>query len=367
MNRSFPALVARLIPQRTPNHARTASRRGRATMATSACVLALCVALSAALSACGVGSDALVAERVNGNAVSMTAYQQFVTLYKDESADSGQAADWQSPSGRALLSQMQASSLDLLTNALLYHEQVARQHLSVSTKDLQAQLTALTSSLKSAEQQYPNDAEFRSLDQAIKQATTEAAHNPDLAAIIGGRTSAADVLIILAYSNAEQQALTAHAKLPTATVRLIEVATRQQAESLRTQVQHGADFAALAKAHSLDSGTGQQGGALGVPYFYVGQLSQISPALDTAIFGPSANNAKTSYVIVPLDTSKNSKYVLAEVTNRGTTAVSKLNDPTTEGSVLSGWLSVVLKPAAAIQQYVAVDPTPTTAPAAPQG
>jgi parvulin-like peptidyl-prolyl isomerase len=361
MNRFLPASVERYTSQRV----RSGPRRGRTGLAAGAVALALCAALAATLAGCSAGSDALVVERVDGNAISMTSYQQIVALSKDQNQANGQSADWQSPSGRATLSQIEAGALQFLASTLLYHEQVQQQHLTVTTKDLQAQLTSLSSSVKSAAQQNPSDAEFRAFAQAIPSATAEAAHNPDLAALIAGRASYADVLVMLAYANAEQQVLTAHAKVPTAAVRLIEVNTKQDAQALQTQAQHGADFAALAKAHSLDSATGQQGGNLGKPYFYVGELSQITPALDRAIFGPQVANAKTSYIVVPLDSSKNSKYLLVQVTNRTTTLLSKLNNPSTENSVLGSWASVVLTPSASVQQYVAVDPTPTSAPSSP--
>ena len=62
--------------------------------------------------------------------------------------------------------------------------------------------------------------------------------------------------------------------------RHILVATREEAEQLRTQVQAGADFAALARANSLDSFTREQGGDLG--YFPRGVL--LSTEVEEAAF-----------------------------------------------------------------------------------
>lgn len=366
MKLSLPGFFERSLPLR----ARTAGRRRGAMLTTGAATLVLCGVLAGTLAGCGAntGADAVTAESVNGNAVSMTTYQQIVGLYKQQAARSGQSVDWQTPAGRSLLASMQASSLSFLTTALLLHEQVARQRLNVTSKDLQTQMASLASSIKTAAQQSPNDPEFHALSQALGPATTEAAHNPDLKALIAGRATMADVLVIFAYESADQQALTARAKVPTAKVRLIEVNTQKDAEALRTQAQHGADFGALAKAHSLDASSGKLGGDLGQPFFFVGQLSQLSPALDKAIFAPPASNAKTSYVIAALDTSAKSKYLLAEVTGRSTALVSTLKNAQTQSTIVSTWLGMVVKPSASIQQYVAVDPTPTPVPQQqPQG
>lgn len=365
MKRFLPALKERLIPRRLPRRSVGAGSAGgtggrrRSGLAAGAAALVLGGVLAGSLAGCSLGGDALVAESVNGHAISMTAYQQIVDLYKQQSSRSGQAVNWQSPEGRSTLASMQANALDFLSTTILLHQQVGEQHLSVTSKDLKTQLDALATNIKAAAQQSPDDPEFRALSQALKPATDEVAHNPDLNTLIAGRPSMADVLVIFATESADIQALSAHAKVPTAKVRLIEVNTQKDAEALRTQAEHGANFADLAKAHSLDAGSGQQGGDLGRPFFYVGQLSQLNPALDTAIFGPSASTAKTSYVIVPLDSSKTSKYILAEVTNRATTPLADLKDAQTQSSILSSWLDVVVKPAASIQQYVAVDPTPT--------
>jgi hypothetical protein len=61
-------------------------------------------------------------------------------------------------------------------------------------------------------------------------------------------------------------------------------------------------------------------------------------------------------VIVPFS----GKYVLCEVTKRTTVALASISDQQTQTTTLNAWLAVVLRPAADIQQYVAVDATPTT-------
>jgi hypothetical protein len=307
------------------------------------------------------GPDALQVASVNGDAISYSTYQHIVDLYKDQSASQGQPVDWQTPQGRGGLASAQASALQYLTSALLLHQQVVRQHLRVTQKDLQTQVTSLIRSVKNAEQQNPDDAQFRALVAASGTALKTIPQDPGMPALIAGQTSYADTLLILGHEAADVQALQVAGKAPTAHVRVIETTTQRQAQELEAQLQHGADFATLAKLHSLDQSSAQAGGDLGQPYFYVGQLASLSQPLDAAIFGVHANySAKTAYVIAPMDASQGSKYLLAEVTQRSTGAIAKISDQQTQTTVLSAWLSLKLQPSANYQQYVAVDPTPTT-------
>lgn len=71
--------------------------------------------------------------------------------------------------------------------------------------------------------------------------------------------------------------------MTTATARHILVDTKEQCEELKTQINDGADFAAIAKEHS-NCPSGQSGGDLG--QFSPGQMV---PEFDTVVFNEELN------------------------------------------------------------------------------
>ncbi len=91
--------------------------------------------------------------------------------------------------------------------------------------------------------------------------------------------------------------------MTTATARHILVDTQEACEDLKTQIEGGADFAELAKAHS-SCPSGQQGGDLGE--FGPGQMV---PEFDTVVFSADVNTVQG-----PVQTQFG--YHLLEVTSR---------------------------------------------------
>ncbi|MBV0934527.1 peptidylprolyl isomerase [Marinobacterium weihaiense] len=88
-----------------------------------------------------------------------------------------------------------------------------------------------------------------------------------------------------------------------ASARHILVATEAECQALKDQIEQGADFAALAKAHS-QCPSGQQGGELGS--FGPGQMV---PAFDKVVFSAPINEVQG-----PVQTQFG--YHLLEVTSR---------------------------------------------------
>lgn len=78
--------------------------------------------------------------------------------------------------------------------------------------------------------------------------------------------------------------------MPRASARHILVATEKQANDLKTRIEGGEDFAALAKQHS-SCPSGKSGGALGT--FSQGQMV---PEFDTVVFGDLPLNAVSAPV-----------------------------------------------------------------------
>lgn len=318
------------------------------------------LALSAVLAGCGgIGGDPIVAASVDGHAISLAAYQRMLSIFEISATQQGQLVSWQTPTERTALSQVQQSTMDFLVTTQLIHEQVQRQHVTVNPKDVQAIAKQLASQVQGMEAQNPNNTEYHTLTVGAEQAARQNAARVDPLALLSGRPSVADAFMLVSYNEAEQSALLKDLKVPTAHLRVIELATQTQAEQVRNQVvkQH-ADFGALAKQDSLDKQTAPSGGEIGIAR--VGQLGQIDPNFDRYIFGATADySAKTSYAIMPYE----GKYLLIEISQRSTVALSSISDPQTQQATYSAWLEVVVHDHASIQQYVAVDATPTAAPA----
>lgn len=337
-----------------------ARARGSRTRARLAPLVLVSLLATALLAGCGAIGDPLAAVSVNGHTVSLAAYQRILSIYEISSAQQGQSVSWQTPDDRSALSRVQQAAVDFLVSAQLIHQQVQSQHLTVDAKDVQETLKAFAGAVESAGQQNPSNSDYHTLVVGAQQAAKQDATKVDILGLMAGRPSVADAFMLFGYDEAEQKTLMDHVKVPQAHLRVIQTATEQDAKDILKQIteQH-ADFGELAKQKSLDQQTAPSGGELGNAR--VGQLAPIDSNFDRLIFGPSADYAaKTSYAIVPYQ----GKFILCEITQRSTVAISSLSDPQTQADAFNAWLGVVVRPAADIQQFVAVDPTPTTAPPA---
>jgi hypothetical protein len=328
----------------------------------SAALLGTLLALG--LAGCsGPAADPLLSLSVNGQSVSLTTFQRIVEIQKFGATSQGQSTAWQTPSGRANLSSAQTTAYTFLSDLVLIHADAQQQHVAAADKDVLKQATSLSSNLTSQLAQNPTDPSLQALAAAAKQAAkTEKTERPRLETLLAGRSTLSDAIILYAYEGADVQALFAKGTVPSAHVRVIELGSKQAANALQRQLEtHKADFTAYAQAHSLDTATGQKGGELGT--FRVGELSQQNPALDNAIFGPSANYSKaTAYIVMPIS---NGKVLVLEVTKRAHVALSSISDAQLQNSIFGGWLQVIARPGANIQEYVAVDPTPAPTSATP--
>lgn len=299
----------------------------------------------------GLGGDPIQALHVNGQSVSLAMFQRLVEIQKLGAANQGQTTAWQTPDGRANLAGAQSSSYQFLENVVLIHQSAARQHLTASSSAVLQQATALSDNINASLARSPNNAGLKQLADAAKQAVKNEKHDkPALEDLLQRRATMADAVLVYAFQNADVQALFAKGKVPAAHVRLIEVASLKAANDLKAQlVAKKVDFAAYAKAHSLDTGTGAKGGEFGT--FRVGEVSQQSAELDKAIFGPDARySAGTEYVVTKLASGN---AVVAEVTQRTNVPLAAITDAQAQNSVFGGWLSLIARPSAQIEHDVA--------------
>jgi hypothetical protein len=326
------------------------ARRARALPVLPALLLGALFAL--ALGGCaGLGGDPIQALRVNDQSVSLAMFQRLVEIQKLGAANQGQTTAWQTPDGRANLATAQGNAYQFLENVVLIHDDAARQHVTASNSEVLQQATALSDNINGSLANSPNSASLKLLADAAKAAVkTAKQEKPALGDLLGRHASMGDAVLVYAFQNADVKVLFAKGTVPAAHVRLIEVHTLKAANDLKAQLEaKKVDFAEYAKAHSLDTGTGAKGGEFGT--FRVGEISQQTPELDKAIFGPGARyGSGTQYVVARL---AGGNAVVAEVTQRSNVRLASITDTQTQNGIFGGWLDIVARPSAQIEHDVA--------------
>jgi hypothetical protein len=306
---------------------------------------AMLVVLMAILAGCGSLADPISAASVGGQGISMGAYTQMLAFMKAGAVSQNQVVDWQTPSGRVGLAGSQKNALDMLVQIALTHEQAVSHHVTVAKQDLKTEVDTFAAGTASSLAQGSTPS-ARQVDQFARDAQASLKRDglPDITALL--QSSAPNPVMMYLWGQTEQGALISRQlKVPTLHLRLMVLNTQQQAEALEAQVRQGADFGQLAHLNSQDQSTAQQGGELG--QIYVGEL--VAP-LDAALFGAGSSKAD-KYRILPF----NGKFLLCEVTQSGSDAIANLKDARTENGVFAGWIRDVVRPAASVQTFVAID------------
>ncbi len=309
------------------------------------------LALIALLSSCSykITSDPLLAAQVNGDPITLTAFQAVLPVYLASYEVSAEAnattaapvplVDWRLPSQRATYTQIQQTALGFLINLTIQQEILREQHITVpaqALRDAQSQINSVIVARKQQLAQNPTDAALNALIQALTP----------------------NAIQIFAEQGADQMTFAQHGKLPQAHIYEIDVKTRQLAEQLQTQAQHGASFTALARKYSTSSTAKTNGGEQ--RRIYVGQLSDESQArgfadggvglaFDQAIFAPAET---PTYAILPLPS--NGGYGLFSIAKRAMAPIATLHNTTTEQGLISNWIAGNLYTAATIKRYVAI-------------
>jgi parvulin-like peptidyl-prolyl isomerase len=277
-----------------------------------------------ALAGCGlsVSSDPLVAARVNGHAIALSAYENLVRLNRANAALQATAPDWQSPGGRSQLYPMEKDALSTLTNLQLMRDALASHNISVPASDVKAARDSLNKQVD-----------------GLKAELKKTPDNTALRDLIDSLTP--DTLDILAQRIAVQNALVKAPLFPSAHVRGILVQNQPEANDILEQERKGADFTTLAKDHSQDTATAGQGGELGTIY-----IGQIGPEFSDAVFGPHQTNEK--YLATPVGNG----YAVFEVTDRKLTSLSGITDAQAQQQIISTWMSTL--PAAKVEQFITI-------------
>lgn len=287
----------------------------------------LLLALGALLTACApsVTNDPVLAMRVNGQAITLSSYQQLLALFDASASLQGAGASgataWQAPSDRQTWASAKTETVNFFTNTTIIEQQIAAQHITVTQKDV--------------------DAATAQLNAQIASARAQSASNPTnvgLKALVDAATP--DAIRLLAIQQADTLLLASKGSVPTVKARGILLNSKSVAADTLNQVNHGADFATLAKARSLDATTGAAGGDLGT--IYVGQFVA---AFDTQVFKTMKGNGN---IIVPLGTG----YGVFQISGRSMSPLATLKNTQTQQQYLSSWVSNVLMPEAKVETYV---------------
>ena len=312
------------------------------------------VAVAVLLAGCGANgaADPLLAAKVNGKGITLSNYQQLLNVYR--AIDKGQYSlptDWRIASQRADLASTQKQVLDSLINIELLRQQLSQQHITVSAHEYQVARDALQGQIAADQKQLAQE--------------TDPTQRALLKSLLDSITP--DVISVLSQQGAMQTALQQRGKLPAVHMRGIETKDMQTAQKLQQQAESGSDFAALARANSLNKTSGAQGGELGTAF--VGEISTsfaravlnelpvqaassvlgtFSTQFDKAVFAHGAHPGK--YVILPFQ----SGYWLFELTDLGPHPLSTLSNTQALDSVFAAWLTDVVFPTASIEEYVTV-------------
>lgn len=151
----------------------------------------------------------------------------------------------------------------------------------------------------------------------------------------------------------------------TRVVRHILVKTKQQADQLYAQLQHGASFAALAKKNSIDTTSAPQGGKLTVAKGQtVAPFDKVAFSLPTGQIAPPVHSRYGWHIIQALgDTKPAGTMTLAQVASQLKTQLLKSK----QANVLGAWSSKIAKQYKVVYAKGWHAPQPPNAAPAPAG
>lgn len=288
--------------------------------------LGIGLALLPALAGCApaAASDPVIALRVGGVPVTLSAYQQVLALFTASDAlqtdASATAVGWQSPADRKTFTSAKSQTTSFFVDTLTLKRELDKQHLTVTAKQIAVAMTALTMQVASANEQLKQTPDNARLRQLVDAATP-------------------DALRWLALQQAYTTVFNQKGQIPAAKVYGILVKTQADADAIMSQLQAGADFATLAKAKSIDSTSAANGGDLG--NVYVGQFVS---AFDKAVFESSS---VPRFITVPFQGT----FGVFEIISRSQAPLSAVTDASTQQQYLNAWINNVVSPTVKVEQY----------------
>lgn len=293
-----------------------------------AAVIGVGLAFSVALTGCApaASNDPVVAMRVDGVPVSLSAYQQMLALWTANNAlntdANASAVGWTSPDDRSLLLSGRQQTVQFFASTLSLKEKLDQAHIAVTQNDINVATKAMNS-------------EIASVRDSLKQEPGNARLRQEVDALTP------DVVKWLAEQQAYQTVFLNKGQIPTAHIRVILVNTQADANSILAQLKAGADFATLAKAHSTDTQTAANGGDVSQPIY----AGQIGIDFDQLVF-LSKQRAPFSLQL------QGSGYGIFEVVSVANGKLSAVSDTSTAQQYLNGWLTDVVAKQITVDNYL---------------
>ena len=233
--------------------------------------IALAAALAALLVLSVVGcSQKNVAAKVNGEVVTVEELQVQVDQLKKQYPQMFEGADAE---GRLL--DFKQRILDNLINQKLLEQAAKEKGITIDDAAVQTQIDQLKAGFK-------DDAQFKSAlqsagmtEESLKTQVREQLLTQKIVESLAKSTTATDAQIKAYYEANKTQFFQKEAKR--ASHILFKPEDKKKAAAVLKQVQEGGDFAALAKANSVDTATASKGGDLGWP------TTPYVPEMETAL------------------------------------------------------------------------------------
>ena len=255
-------------------------------MVVRSCLALLCAAV---LVACGSvnnvtgGGDPSVAATVGGTDIPVTEVE---TRFEQAKTQPQVQQQLEGDAEGTIAGQIQAQILSQLVTAEILEQWGDELGIEVTEEDVEAQKEALIEQLGGEEAFDQAVAESGLADEDIQLQLRQRALQEKIAEEVG-QAEVTDEQVAEFYEQNKDTRFGERAR-----ARHILVDERPLAEDLIAQLEDGADFAALAKEHSKDPGSGAQGGDLGE--FSRGQMV---PEFDEAVF-----SAEVGEIVGPVKT-----------------------------------------------------------------
>jgi len=270
-------------------------------------VLALLGTMAAGTLALTGCSDKDTAAKVNGEAISNEQLDQQLAQLKKQYPNMFEGAD-----GEGRLLDFKQRLLDNLVNAKLIEQAAKDKNIKISDAEVKKQIDQLKAGFK--DQTQFEDA-LKSAGMTVETLTEQIRQQLMTQKLIESlskdeKVSAAD---IKTYYNANKSQFFQKASKRASHI-LFKVEDKKKAAAILAKVQAGGDFAALAKANSIDTATAAKGGDLGWPT--VAYVPEFQAALDKLKKGQTSGLVQTPYgwhIIRVTDERSGSQQSLEEV------------------------------------------------------
>ncbi len=194
--------------------------------------------------------------RVNGEPILVEEFERQMARYETSMLANGE--DPATPEGQANLAEARETVLEWMIEQRLMLQAAAEAGIAVDATEVEAAIQSLSADIGAEELENRLREEGLNLDELREELTAQ----------------------MIVSQMAEQVASTVPERDVHVNARHIVVGTEEEARRLLTQIQAGADFAALARAYSLDAFTRERGGDLG--YFPPGILT--APEVEEVAF-----------------------------------------------------------------------------------